>query len=97
MISSVTTALEKYGAAVSQVLIWNFENETKLSASDIARKPLEFVKCVYQIFGPSAASIERSMTEELCKEFKIDLAGVPGFAKAVEIARANALREELTD
>jgi hypothetical protein len=93
----ITTALEKYGAAVSQVLIWNFENDTKLKASDIARKPQEFVDCIQRIFGPSASAIERSITEEVCKEFKLDSAGIPGFVNAVEIARSNALKEELTD
>ena len=93
----IKTALEKYGAAVSQVLIWNFESETKLKAIDIARKPQEFVDCIYRIFGPSASNIERSITDEVCKEFKLDCAGVPGFVAAVEIARNNALKEELTD
>ena len=97
VLASVTTSLEKYGAAVSQVLIWNFETETKLSAADIARKPQKFVDCVYRIFGPSAGAIEKSMTEEICREFNFDPAGVPGFVKAIEIARANTLKEELTD
>jgi hypothetical protein len=97
VLASVTTSLEKYGAAVGQVLLWNFEKETKLSSTDIARKPQEFMNCVYRIFGPSAVSIEKGMTEELCREFKLDTSVVPGFVKAVEIGRANALREELTD
>ena len=46
---------------------------------DIARKPQEFVDCIYRIFGPSAASIEKNITEVVCKEFKLESAGIPGF------------------
>ena len=97
VLASIAAALEKYGEAVNQVLIWNFEKETKLGAADIARKPQEFVNCIYRIFGPSGAAIERNITEEVCKEFKLECAGVPGFVKVVEMARSKVLREELTD
>jgi hypothetical protein len=96
ILACVTSSLDKYGAAVGQVLLWNFETETKLPASDIARKPEKFVDCIYRIFGPSSGAIERGITEEVCKEFKLDRSGIPGFVKAVEIAKSNAFKEELT-
>jgi len=97
VLAAIAAALEKYGEAVNQVLIWNFEKETKLGAADISRKPQVFVDCIYRIFGPSGATIELNITEEMRKEFKLGTTDISGFVKAVEMARSKALREELMD
>jgi len=82
---------------VAQILIWNFEKETKLSAADIAKKPDEFVNCIYRIFGPSASAIEKGIADEICREFNLEPAGVTGMSKAIELARTKLFKEELTD
>jgi len=81
---------------VREVLFWKFQDLTKLEVIDIPRKPQLFVDCMIQIFGAGAASIERTITEEMCREFKIVVPGEPSFTKAVEVAKSKRLKEDLT-
>jgi len=98
VISCVTRSIDaKYGEGVRQVLFWKFQDVTGLQVSDIPIKPQLFVECIQRIFGVGARSIERTITDETCHEFKIVLSGEPSFVKAVRFARSKWLKEELTD
>ncbi len=97
VLNTVTRSIDtKYGEGVRQVLYWKFQDQTKLEPSDIAKKPQLFVDCMKQIFGTGAASIERTITEEMCHEFKIVVPGEASFTRAVEIAKSKRLKEDLT-
>jgi len=97
VLNCVTRSIDtKYGEGVRQVLYWKFQDQTKLDPVDIAKKPQLFVDCMKQIFGAGANSIERTVTEEMCHEFKIVVPGEPSFVKAVEIAKSKRLKEDLT-
>ncbi len=77
-----------------EVLFWKFQDSTKLEVMDIPKKPQLFVDCMKLIFGAGAASIERTITEEMCHEFRIAVPGEPSFTRAVEIAKSKRLKEE---
>jgi hypothetical protein len=98
VISAVTRSLDsKYGEGVRQVIVWRFQDRNKLEISDIPTKPGQFVDCIRQIFGTGSGSIERTITEEMCREFKIAVPGDPDFVKAVELAKTKRLKESLTE
>jgi len=97
VVDSVTRSIDsKYGEGVRQVLFWKFQDLTKLEVSDIPKKPQLFVECMQQVFGAGAASIERTITAEVCKEFKITVQANPSFTRAIEIAKSKRLKEDLT-
>ena len=97
VVNCITRSIDsKYGEGVRQVLFWKFQDTTKLEVSDIPKKPQLFVDCMRQIFGTGSSSIERAITEEMCREFRIVVPGEPSFTKAVEIAKSKRLKEDLT-
>jgi hypothetical protein len=97
VVNCITRSINsKYGEGVREVLFWKFQDSTKLEVIDIPKKPQLFVDCMKQIFGAGAGSIERTITEEMCNEFKIVVPGEPSFTRAVEIAKSKRLKEDLT-
>lgn len=98
MLSAISSALDKkFGEGLKEVLFWNFEKETKLGPLDIPRKPQEFVKCLYKIFGVGAKVIEDAIKDSICAEFNIESRKVAGLTQAIEIAKSNALKSDLMD
>jgi hypothetical protein len=95
VIASVNRALEIYGKDVGRIVIWNFEKKTGLTPSDIARKPVEFETCVYEIFGPGARPLEDRIIKEICTEFGLDSFEVTGIANAIISASSKLFKEEL--
>ncbi len=97
VVDCVTRSIDlKYGEGVRQVLYWKFQDLTKLKISDIPKKPQLFVECMRQLFGAGSASIERTITSEICQEFKIVVPGEPSLARAIEIAKSKRLKDYLT-
>jgi hypothetical protein len=98
VLDCVTRSIDtKYGEGVRQVLFWKFQDITKLSVRDIPKKPELFVDIMRQIFGTGSGSIERAITEEIAREFKIVAPGDGSFVRAVELAKSQRLKEDLTD
>lgn len=98
ILKSITSAIDqKFGDGVVQVVLWGFQEDTKLGPLDIPLKPEEFQKCVQRIFGLGSKSIEDAVVREICREFKINQSEDMGIAQAIQLVRANALRDKLTD
>jgi len=97
VLSCIVRAIDtKFGPGVREVLFWKFQEATKLSASDIPKKPDLFVKYMREIFGEGSRSIEKAITEEICEEFDVVVRGEPDFVRAIELARSKKLKEDLT-
>jgi hypothetical protein len=94
----ITRAIEsKFGEGVRQVIYWKFQEVTKLEVSDIPKKPQIFIDTIRLVFGTGSVSIERTITERICHEFKISLTGEPSFTRALQLAKSKQLKEDLTE
>lgn len=98
VIQSVIKSLDtRFGASLTQVLFWKFQENTKLRISDIPLKPDLFIECVRNVFGAGSGAIERTLTEGISHDFSINLHGEMDFVKAVQVARSSKLKGDLTD
>jgi hypothetical protein len=100
ILSVITNALDQFGANISRVVFFKFENETGLDRHDILPKNLlKFTHCLSSIFGQGYPLVEVRISNELRKEFGIeeDLDSRLSFdlADIVKEVRKVAIRSEI--
>ena len=84
--------MEPYGSNTLGVLLWDFDARAGLSPMDIAGHPEEFVASIHAVFGKASVIVEKRIASQICEDFHLDIAKVPGLADAVKIAASLSSR-----
>jgi hypothetical protein len=66
------TLTEKFGADVTKVILFNFQNSTNSKREDIVRKPEKFEAFLDSMFGNGSRIMRKLIIKSLDEHFKIE-------------------------
>jgi hypothetical protein len=85
ILGCVDRGLLAIGESGRHVIYWHMEQDKHLSRESIAKEPRKFIEALQGMFGPGAATLEKTIVREMKTEFRIS-GDIESFEEAVEEA-----------